>query len=111
MSAQLNVAALQRIGDGADVFGAAIGTSAANISIPANLRGSYVRIYASVGTIYLSAGPEGSPTTATALNGFEVAFGTPEQVYIPAYKDNQDVYLVSAIASEAANIKIVRASS
>lgn len=106
MSSNLNTAALQRIGDGADAFNAAISTSAADIEIPANLRGSYVKIYASAGVIYLSVG-----TTTTALNGFEVAAGTAESVYIPTYKDNQDTFTVSAIASEASNIKIVRASS
>lgn len=111
MSGILNIAARQQIGDGAKATSLAVTTSAEEVNIPANVRGSYVKLIASAGTVYISSGPElDGPTAATAANGFEVVSGSAEQVYIPDYKDNQDPYTVSVIGTEAATLKVILVS-
>ncbi len=107
MSVILNTAARQQIGDGSKAASLAVTTTAADVDIPAALRGKYVKLIASAGTVYLSSGG----TTATAANGFEVVSGTPESVYIPTSPDNQDDYVVSAIGTEAATLKVIEVSS
>lgn len=111
MSGILNIAARQQIGDGAKAASLTVTTSATEVNIPANVRGSYVKLIASAGTVYISSGPEvAGPTVATAANGFEVVAGTPEQVYIPPFLDNQDPYTVSVIGTEAATLKVILVS-
>jgi hypothetical protein len=111
VSSILNTAARQRIGDGANSAAITVTTSAAEQEIPAALRGKYVKLIASAGTVYISSGPElEGPTAATAANGFEVVSGTAEQVEIPTFKDNQDTYTVSVIGTEAATLKVILVS-
>lgn len=119
MSAILNTAARQQIGDGANAVTLSVTTTAAVIEIPAAMRGKYVKLIASAGTVYLSSGKErlnaaGSegPTTATAANGFEVVSGTPESVYIPDSSALPKLpYRVSALGTEAADLKVITVSS
>jgi hypothetical protein len=102
----LNTAARQQIGDAALSGALAVTTGSTTISVPAALRGKYVVLYASAGTIYLSSGT----AAVTTANGFEVVSGTPVSVYIPNAADNAQDYELRAIGSEAATLKVVAAS-
>ncbi len=99
-SVNLDTAARVQVGDGADSLSEAVTTSAADITIPKKLRGKYIRIYASVGTAYLSVN-----TAATAGNGMEIATGTPENIFVPT--EGPGDWVVSCIGSEALTLKII----
>lgn len=106
MSVIQNQAARVQVGDGANADSFSITTSAADIELPAEMRGKFVEMYASAGTVYLSLN-----TTATVANGLEVIAGTPRRIFIPPARDNQFPYTLSAIGSGAATLKVVIASS
>jgi hypothetical protein len=102
----INTAARVQIGDAALSAALTVTTSSTVVSVPAALRGKYVKLYASAGTVYLSSGTD----AVTAANGFEVVSGAPESVYIPTDSGKGGVYPLRAIGSEAATLKVVAAS-